>query len=412
MMTSDHEWRAFAALAGDRLAKPVAGVVCDAENLRNKAEGQNVPELLHDFDRIITSSRKLETMIEKCHQRPSDGEKTVKKAKADFRHDLRTPINAIKGYGRLMMEEFKDRGIDVMNDDFDRLLNNAERLEREVAILSGGNKTAGPEPACGKEAGATVASIAGFRVLVVDDDKVSRDFLSRLLQRRGCGVETASSGAEALDKLSKGGADLILLDMLMPAMDGLGVLKLLKAQRRLKTIPVVMVSGVDDDTPLIQCLEAGAEAFLNKPVSFDDLMNVLLQRKDKPSPTLTATKPPGAYKALIIDHSRIEAIRLAMGPDTLLELISDFHKLSAGKAGDIHRAAINDDMKTWGRSAHDLKNAAGIMGLARLSEICREIEDACDEGRADDAVRLTGVIDDHLGEALAALDNLGSSVGR
>ncbi len=278
MMTPNHEWREFAALVSDRLAELVAGVVDDAESLRDRAEEQGVPELLGDFDRIITSSRKLETMVETCHQRRNGGEKVIERAKADFRHDLRTPINAIIGYGRLMMEEFADRGIDVMNGDFDKLVANAERLEREVNLLSGGNETTDTQSACGdKDVG---MAAAGFQVFVIDDDEGSRDFLSRLLRRRGCGVRTASSGAEAINKLSEEGADLILLDMAMPGMNGLDVLNLLKNNSRLKAMPVVMVSGVDDDKPLIQCLEAGAEAFLKKPISFDDLMNVLVRRKD------------------------------------------------------------------------------------------------------------------------------------
>lgn len=284
MTTPDHEWREFAALAGERLGKLAAGIVDDAENLRNKVRRQDVPELLGDFDRIVTSSRKLEAIIEKCHQRLSDGETNLEKAKADFRHDLRTPINAIKGYGRLMMEEFADRGIDTMSDYLDKLTNNAERFERELTLLSGGNDAIELEYASGKGGEgnkAPDASTTGFMVFVIDDDKVSRDFLSHLLQRRGCGVRTASSGAEAIDKLAKESADLILLDMLMSEMNGLGVLKLIKSDPRLKTIPVVMVSGVDDDAPLTQCLEAGAEAFLKKPISFDDLMNVLVRRKDK-----------------------------------------------------------------------------------------------------------------------------------
>ena len=278
MTTPNHEWREFAALVRDRLAELVAGVVDDAKILRNRAGRQDVPELLGDFDKIITSSRKLETMVEKCHQRRSGNKKALEEAEADFRHDLRTPINAIKGYGQLMMEEFADRGIDEMNGDFDKLVANAERLEREVNLLSGGNETTDTQSACGDKDGGMAA--AGFQVFVIDDDEGSRDFLSRLLRRRGCGVRTASSGAEAINKLSRQRADLILLDMAMPGMNGLDVLNLLKNDSRLKTVPVVMVSGVDDDKPLIQCLEAGAEGFLKKPISFDDLMNVLVRRND------------------------------------------------------------------------------------------------------------------------------------
>ncbi len=404
MVTPNNEYQAFAALVSDRLAALVARIVGDAEILRNRAERQDVPELLKDFDRIVASSRKLEAMVETCHRHLSDGGKTLGKAKTDFRHDLRTPINAIKGYGQLIMEEFEDRGINVMNSDFDRLIRNAELLERETTMLSSGTEAAEPEPAGGKEGGDIATSIAGYTVFVIDDDKGSRNFLSRLLRRRGCGVRTSSSGADALNKLSKEGADIILLDMVMPGMSGLDVLNLIKAHPQLKTIPVVMVSGLDDDTPLIQCLEAGAEAFLKKPISFDDLINVLVRRRDEP-----ALMRPSMEPQKIIDYSRIKAIQTDLGRDVLLELIKDFSKVSTGHVSDIHHAAINDEREAWGRAAHGFKSAARIMGLQRLSEICREIEDACDAGRPDDAVRFTGMLDEHLAEAQAALDKLGAA---
>src|SRR5687768_833643 len=102
-------------------------------------------------------------------------------------------------------------------------------------------------------------------VLVVDDNPVSRSALARQVDEFGHRVETAAGGREALAKLAAAPFDLILLDVIMPGMDGHEVLDRLKADERLREIPVVVVSGLDDFESVVRCIEQGAEDYLAKP---------------------------------------------------------------------------------------------------------------------------------------------------
>ncbi|HET9729225.1 MAG TPA: adenylate/guanylate cyclase domain-containing protein [Acidimicrobiia bacterium] len=105
------------------------------------------------------------------------------------------------------------------------------------------------------------------RVLVVDDDPLNRELLAQALKNEGCEVTTAEDGVRALRVLRADSRafDLVLLDVMMPDMDGFDVLRMLKGDADLAQIPVVMISAVDDVTSIAKCLELGAEDYLSKP---------------------------------------------------------------------------------------------------------------------------------------------------
>ena len=110
----------------------------------------------------------------------------------------------------------------------------------------------------------------GSAVLVVDDDRVNCALLSRLLENEGYRPKTAANGREALAALEQEPFDAVLLDLLMPEVDGLEVLRSVKADARLWHIPVIMISGVEDTESIVSCLELGADDYVQKP--FDPVL--------------------------------------------------------------------------------------------------------------------------------------------
>jgi len=106
--------------------------------------------------------------------------------------------------------------------------------------------------------------------MVVDDVEVNRDLLSRRLQRMGHVVTTANDGQEALDLTSDPSWDLIMLDVMMPVLDGIGALTALKANDRTRHIPVIMISANTELETVVKCIELGAEDYLPKP--FDPVL--------------------------------------------------------------------------------------------------------------------------------------------
>jgi len=103
------------------------------------------------------------------------------------------------------------------------------------------------------------------RLLVVDDNEMNRDMLSRRLQKQGYIVDMAEDGKSALAKLGQHEFDLVLLDIMMPEMDGYEVLARIKGSDALQHIPVVMISAVGETESVVRCIELGADDYLPKP---------------------------------------------------------------------------------------------------------------------------------------------------
>jgi DNA-binding response OmpR family regulator len=106
---------------------------------------------------------------------------------------------------------------------------------------------------------------SGYSILAVDDDPVTLAMLSALVEQQGYAVTTAVEGAEALKVLAGQRVDAVLLDILMPGVDGIAVLETIKHDTRLCQLPVIMISAHEDSASIVRCIAMGAEDYLVKP---------------------------------------------------------------------------------------------------------------------------------------------------
>src|SRR5260370_424814 len=120
------------------------------------------------------------------------------------------------------------------------------------------------------------------RILVVDDNAANRDVLARRLTREGHEVVTTANGASALELVATREFDLVLLDLIMPGMNGFHVLRRLKATEHTSHVPVIVISALDELDSVVRCIESGAEDYLTKPfnpVLLGARINASLEKK-------------------------------------------------------------------------------------------------------------------------------------
>ena len=257
---------------------------------------------------------------------------------ARLRHDLRTYVNHVRGYGEMILEVLEEEGPaglqpgvrrllglataildriqtglptgrdDLTNADVDRvaielrepadeadrilialipdasqqgfteIVGDLQKIHKAVADLraflaSGLTIDAQVETAAAPveaESPAVKSSTNAARILVVDDVEANRDMLRRRLEKEGHQVVMAGDGQQALDLIARGGLDLILLDILMPGIDGFTVLRQVKSTASGRDLPIIMISSLDEIRSVVRCIEMGAEDYLSKP--FDPIL--------------------------------------------------------------------------------------------------------------------------------------------
>jgi serine/threonine protein kinase len=149
------------------------------------------------------------------------------------------------------------------------------------------------------------------RILVVDDNEMNTDLLKRRLEKRGFLVVTASSGKEALRILGQQHIDLVLLDVMMPEMNGVQVLEAIRANRSPTALPVIMATAKSDAVDIVEALDKGANDYVTKPIDLDVLLaRMRVHLRDSARSTTRSSVPPGQIGAgVVIDQKyRLTAI--------------------------------------------------------------------------------------------------------
>jgi class 3 adenylate cyclase/CheY-like chemotaxis protein len=225
-----------------RALAEVRGVFADLESQLDETARD-------DFAHLFDGARRLEDMLHQSSEKVDS-------------HDLRNILAAIRGYSEILRED--------VGPDQPQLDETLARLLK--ALTTAQDDSTDPSPASGER---VIESEPGY-ILAVDDLKENRELVARNLSRNGHIVITAASGEEALVALEQSDVDVVLLDLMMPGMDGREVLRRMKEHPDWRATPVIVISGQQDMDGIIECIEAGADDYLFKPFN-----QVLLQARIK-----------------------------------------------------------------------------------------------------------------------------------
>jgi DNA-binding response OmpR family regulator len=278
----------YASLRHD-LRTPLNAIIGYSEMLLEDARHDALEGPTRDLRNIRTAGRQLVMLVDEIldpapFDRSDPGQETVG-TRLSF--ELRTPLNAVLGYAEMLLEDAEDEGREDWIPD---LRNIREAATHFLSLLEGIADLAGIKagefdaelemarpPSTMQERvdtdrtrpenRASSAAVEGGSLLVVDDDPMNRDALSRHLQRQGHRVSVAENGRQALEMVTTQPFDLVLLDVLLPEMDGYKLLQRLKRGKQSQDIPVIVISALDEIESAVLCIEMGAEDYLPKPFS-------------------------------------------------------------------------------------------------------------------------------------------------
>jgi adenylate cyclase len=224
-------------------------------------------ELTADVKKIAKAASTMIEMLGSVSTLSTDSQTELSR----LRHDLRNAIGLVDGFGDILLEDCDDE----QACDYIRQIRHQSRLFQdrlEHFDLSDDDKVASdPIAEIFKSFKRGIIrddqEHMAASILVVDDNDSSRDLLAHQLQRQNYMVIEAASGERCLEIMRSAEPDLVLLDLVMPDMNGYEVLQVIRGDEVLRRIPVVVVSGMQDEEGAVRCIDAGASDYLLKPVN-------------------------------------------------------------------------------------------------------------------------------------------------
>lgn len=262
-----------------------------------------------------------------------------------------------------------------------------------------------------------LTAISGSKILLVEDNMINQEVAVGLLVEAGLLVDTAENGEAALDKMRNDTYDLVLMDMQMPVMDGITAAREIRKIPELTKVPIVAMTANAMRHDRDNCLAAGMNDFITKPINASHLWSVLLEWI-KPRRTDSTEVQ---YPSHTPDHSadlesgfpeQIAGLDIATGLQRMLRkkplYIKILRKFLYGHKNttvEIMQALDAGDRDTAERLAHTIKGVAGNIGAIKLQSCATDLQQAIMEGRNLETVKMfLSVFDGALRELVADLE--------
>jgi PAS domain S-box-containing protein len=263
----------------------------------------------------------------------------------------------------------------------------------DTAVVALGADRERPEPV---QAGPSfdIDRLRGARVLLVEDNEINQEVAIGQLEDAEAFVDIAENGEIALRMVKDNDYDVVLMDMQMPVMDGIEATRILRADPRHQTLPIIAMTANAMESDREVCLEAGMNDHIAKPIDPDQLFSVLLRwirRTDgdgKIARPHTPARPAKTSEAeLVIPGIDVRSgLKRTGGHRERYEtLLRKFAEQQLGATEAMRAALSAGDAATAERTAHSLKGAAGTLGAVALSEAAANAETAIKTGHGVEA---------------------------
>lgn len=235
-----------------------------------------------------------------------------------------------------------------------------------------------------------------IRALIIDDSPTDQKTLAHLLgEAFNCQVETASDGADGLHRLSQRRFAVVFLDMVLPSMDGVAVLREIRGRAETAKVPVVIISGSGDPATVKSVLGMGVQDYILKPYNKERVVNRLAKAfkrlkaatKESAGGRAAGEKAPNVQSGVIDSELELKAQELIKdyGQQFFIELIDVFLEEASSRVARLREAVEKVDQDSWIREAHTLKSGCANIGATALADLAKEMELAGRAGKMENA---------------------------
>jgi signal transduction histidine kinase len=243
------------------LRTPINHIIGYSEILAEEIADAGGSDDSSDIERIIALGKELIRLIDVNLVAANGSTRPSESSLSALRCALRRPVEEIRqieSTGLRVTGIAHAPDIEKIREASDRLLTFVETGRVRTSEQPASHRPAAPEPCVGPEVGVA-------HLLVVDDNENNRDLLRRRGEMLGYRISLADHGGQAVEMMQSSNYDLILLDILMPEMDGYEVLQWIRSQPDKRDTPVVIMSALDEVESVARCLEMGADDYMVKP---------------------------------------------------------------------------------------------------------------------------------------------------
>lgn len=291
---------------GDELRTPLDAIIGYSELLLGGADDLDQADFISNLNLIHFAGQQLLEIINDLldTNKIASGDVVFNLASlvTNLHYQVRMPINDVIGFSETLLVNAAEQGQLDLIADLKKIQSAAEYVVSYIdeiidfSKIDAGLKKSGAEDSERlslidsvrislrglAQNSAAVTRYERGSILVVDDNGINRDLLSRYLERQGHAVQVAHHGRQALEMIATGSFDLVLLDITMPGLTGYEVLQHLKNSETWRDLPVIMISAWDEMDRVVRCIELGEEDYLLKPfnpVLLRNRVGAFLERK-------------------------------------------------------------------------------------------------------------------------------------
>ena len=263
-----------------------ADAVSQYLDLIEKSLNSNNVEIEDEVYQIKNAATNLKNMYEKYFDENTKNKPSSNNDEyfSEIRHNLRTPLNAIIGYSEILLEDFEDDIPEQTHNDLKTIIELAKEIEKAIEQFVNfimGGLTNEIKNSSQLETAKSLfnsldniehtfeldESLLGADILIVDDNITNCKVLERKLGLKGLKCRIAYDGKNAIKEVEKKLPDLILLDVILPDINGLELLKSFRKKYKRELLPIIMVSAFNDEESIAKCIQLGAQDYLPKPLN-------------------------------------------------------------------------------------------------------------------------------------------------